>query len=236
MGNRLPEAVNAARPGPATGPLTRARIAIGATVACFLLVLLTAVVFWHGRPFGVDLALHRWSVTHRPGGVRQTAAVITATGTGVVPYALAAIAGLVTGRGPRGRVLAAIRTMLVLAAIQLARFGLAYLLGRHRPPAADWAVHASGYSFPSGHTVTSATAAGILIWALWPRLAGARRTAATAGIAAWAVAVGLTRIYLGVHWPTDVLGGWLMTVTLLGVAALVLHGPARRPADRTRSD
>lgn len=232
MGNRLPEAANAARPGPATGPFTRARTATAATAACLLLVLLVAVVLRHGRPFGADLALHRWSVTHRPGGVRQAAAVITATGTGLVPYALALIAGLVTGRGPRGRALTAIWAMLVLLVIQMARLGLAYLVDRHRPPAADWAAHASGYSFPSGHTVTSATAAAILIWALWPRLAGARRTAAAAGIAIWAVVVGLTRIYLGVHWPTDVLGGWLMTVALLGLAAVLLHGPARRPAGR----
>jgi membrane-associated phospholipid phosphatase len=232
MGNRLPEAAKAARPGPVTGPFTRARTATVTTAACLLLVLLAAVVLRHGRPFGADLALHRWSVTHRPGGVRQAAAVITATGVGIVPYALAAIAGLVTGRGPRGRALTAIWAMLVLLVIQGARLGLVYLVGRHRPPAADWAVHASGYAFPSGHTVTSATAAGILIWALWPRLPGVWRTAAAAGIAAWAVAVGLTRIYLGVHWPTDVLGGWLMTVVLLGLATVVLHGPAQRPAGK----
>lgn len=232
MGDRLPEATSAARPDRVSGPLGRARTATVATAAGLLLVLLTALVIRHGRPFGVDLALHRWSVAHRPEGVRQAAAVLTATGTGVVPYVLAAIAGLVTGRGSRGRALTAIWAMLVLLVVQSARLGLAYLVGRHRPPAADWAAHASGYAFPSGHTVTSATAAGILIWALWPRLSGAWRAVAVAVVAAWAVAVGLTRVYLGVHWPTDVLGGWLMAVVLLGLAAAVLHGPSRRP-DKT---
>ena len=231
MGNRLPEAAGAAGPGPATGRVARVRTVTVATAAFLLLVLLMAVVLHDGRPFGVDLTLHRWSVAHRPGGVRRAAAVITATGTGVVPYLLAAIAGLVTGRGSRGRALTAVWAMLVLLVIQLARLGLAYLVGRHRPPAADWAVHVSGCAFPSGHTVTSATAAGILLWALWPRLAGAWRAVAVAGIATWAVAVGLTRVYLGVHWPTDVLGGWLMTVVLLGLAAMVLHGQAQRPAE-----
>ncbi|MFB9838010.1 phosphatase PAP2 family protein, partial [Actinoallomurus acaciae] len=110
---------------------------------------------------------------------------------------------------------------------------LAVAVGRRRPPAAGWAVHASGFAFPSGHTVTSATAAGLLIWALCRHGGGWPRTVAVALLTVWAVAVGLTRIYLGVHWPTDVAGGWLMTVVVLGLVALVVPRlPAVRPRDR----
>ncbi|MDC7336802.1 phosphatase PAP2 family protein [Streptomyces lydicus] len=74
---------------------------------------------------------------------------------------------------------------------------------------------------PSGHATTSALAAGLLAWGI-ARYAG-RGPARTwcAVLALWAVAVGLTRVWLGVHWPGDVLGGWLLAGTVLSLALLL---------------
>jgi membrane-associated phospholipid phosphatase len=206
--------------------------------AGLLLALLAMVEVRHGRPLPADLAVHRWAVRHRPGGLRETAAIITATGVGVVPYTLAMVAGIIAGSGPYGRVLMAVRTVAVLLVVQLLRLALVTAVGRQRPPAADWAVHVTGFAFPSGHTVTSATAAGILIWAAYPRLRGVLRTVFVACVATWAVAVGLSRVYLGVHWPTDVVGGWSFTAVLLGSAVLLLRGwtARRRGGDRVPED
>jgi undecaprenyl-diphosphatase len=199
--------------------------------AALLLTLLVLVGLHHGRPLPADLAIHRWAVRHRPGGLRETAAIITATGVGVVPYAVALVAGVIAGSEPYGRALMAARTVAVLLVVQLLRFALVTAVGRPRPPAADWAVHATGFAFPSGHTVTSATAAAILIWAVCPRLNGALRTVFVACVATWAVAVGLSRVYLGVHWPTDVIGGWAFATALLGSALLVLRAARRGHGD-----
>jgi membrane-associated phospholipid phosphatase len=223
---RMGESVSDVSARPKRVPARRAWTATVVVCGGLLLALLAAVLYRHGRPFAVDEALHRWAVAHRPRAARITAADLTDTGVGVVPYALALTAGAITGAGPRGRALAALRAVLFLAAVQLVRLGLAVAVGRRRPPTADWAVHVTGFAFPSGHTVTSATAAGVLIWALYGRLAGWRRALASSVLALWAVAVGLSRVYLGVHWPSDVAGGWLMTVALLGLAALAL--PRRR--------
>jgi undecaprenyl-diphosphatase len=69
---------------------------------------------------------------------------------------------------------------------------------------------AGGYSFPSGHALGSTCLYGALAYLLWPM---ATRDWQRLGLAALAVAmplgIGLSRVYLGVHYPTDVLGGWV---------------------------
>lgn len=126
------------------------------TDAALLPVLSTLVLLRHGRPLPGDLTVHRWALHHRPGGLRESAVVITSTGTGVFPYLLALLAGAVTGSGSYARALSAVRAAAALLAVQLLRWGLVTAIGRHRPPAADWAVHVTGLAFPSGRARTTA--------------------------------------------------------------------------------
>jgi membrane-associated phospholipid phosphatase len=191
---------------------------VAALSAGLFLLLLAMVALRHGRPLPPDVAIHRWAVHHRPGSARTAAVALTDSGIGVVPYALVLMAGIISGSGRYGRALSAARAVVILLAVQLLRFALASAVGRPRPAIMDWAVHASGFAFPSGHTVTSATAAGILIYAVWPHLRGTPRTLTVTALTTWVITVGLSRVYLGVHWPTDVLGGWLFVLALLGAA------------------
>ncbi|WP_198545971.1 phosphatase PAP2 family protein [Actinacidiphila yeochonensis] len=97
-----------------------------------------------------------------------------------------------------------------------------------RPPAADWAAHAAGYAFPSGHTSSSAVAAGLLAWGLLRALPPAAGRAGAALCVLAAVAVGCTRVYLGVHWPSDVIGGWLFAGCWLALVLPPLTAFVRR--------
>lgn len=94
---------------------------------------------------------------------------------------------------------------------------------RDRPPLVLHAVRAINASFPSGHAMLSATVF-LTLGALIGHFAERRRVRVYALAAAviLSVTVGCSRVYLGVHWPTDVLGGWC-----LGAAwALVWWGVA----------
>jgi membrane-associated phospholipid phosphatase len=76
-------------------------------------------------------------------------------------------------------------------------------IGRLRPHDQEHLVATQSFAFPSGHTANAT-----LIWlSLALLLARSGRAPALAGAALIAVAVGCSRMMLGVHWPTDVIGG-----------------------------
>ncbi|MEU9097399.1 phosphatase PAP2 family protein [Streptomyces sp. NPDC048361] len=200
---------------------TARRTGMAAALLLALFVLLTvAVTVRHGAPLPGDLALHRWPLSHRPPVAVATARAVTATGSGAVPYVLAVVAGLLAGRGGKGRRYAVAGALVVLVLGQLVRYGVMLAVARPRPAPFDWVTTASGFSFPSGHTTTSALTAGLLAWAVLSRCTLAAARPAIAVLCLWAVAVGLSRVYLGVHWASDVLGGWLFASLWLCLAAL----------------
>lgn len=199
---------------PRRSPYTRRVVGWAVALAAAFAALAAVVLTRHGAPYPPDARPIGWAVGHRPAAVLTAARVVTHAGTGPYPYVAAALGGWLGGS--RGRVAAAragaptaLLAVAALLAEQAVRTGLMLAFHRARPPAADWATAASGHSFPSGHAASSAMAAGLLAWgALRARPGGLGRTAAVLCAAA-AVAVGCSRVYLGVHWPTDVLGGWL---------------------------
>ncbi|GES32146.1 phosphatase PAP2 family protein [Streptomyces angustmyceticus] len=215
----------AATPVPPTAPRRRPGtvplLLLAAVCAALFAAVALTVSLRQGTPLAPERAALRWSTAHHGEPLRSLARALTATGSGPVPYLLVVLAGLLAGRGAAGRLRAVLCAVAVLAAGQAIRYGLMELLARPRPPAADWAAHASGYAFPSGHATTSALAAGILAWGIarFARPGVARTWCAV--LALWAAGVGLTRVYLGVHWPGDVLGGWLLAAALLALALLL---------------
>ncbi|MCC3294547.1 phosphatase PAP2 family protein [Arthrobacter sp. zg-Y411] len=93
------------------------------------------------------------------------------------------------------------------------------LIGRTRPDLADAVPpYESSASFPSGHTLNSIVIAGILAYLviLYARNRAAKVAAVTAA-AAFTLAVGLSRVYLGHHWLTDVLVAWTLGAAWLAV-------------------
>ena len=103
---------------------------------------------------------------------------------------------------------------------------------RARPDAALHLVKQGGFSFPSGHSVTSVIFYGVLIYLLNRHCKNDKlRKVLTVICGFLALAIGPSRIYVGVHWPTDVLAGWCIGGAVLMVSICILeriyYGPDR---------
>ncbi len=105
------------------------------------------------------------------------------------------------------------------------------LVGRARPVVQHAVDHAPGYSFPSGHTTGITVAAIVLLVLLQPLLRQRGRTVGVVLAVAAALLVGLDRVLLGAHFPSDVLGGYLLGAAVAAGSALGYLGrPPAAPA------
>ena len=95
---------------------------------------------------------------------------------------------------------------------------------RARPDAALHLVEQGGFSFPSGHSVTSVIFYGLSIYLLSKHCKNQRlRKVLTVICGFLALSIGPSRIYVGVHWPTDVLAGWCIGGVVLLVSICILE-------------
>jgi undecaprenyl-diphosphatase len=197
---------------------------LGAGTGLGVLLLVVGVAAGTGPLTSVDIALDRVAAALRTGVFTLLAKLVTAvaepTGGAVLTVLVPVVLFLVGRRGAAVRVFAVLLGALGTATVAK------HLVSEHRPPRDLWVTPPdSPYSFPSGHTTV---ACAYLVAALIIVPAVARRGTIIGG-AAFVVLVAWSRVYLGVHYPPDVLGGVLATaapvVFLTGVAAMP---PVRR--------
>ncbi len=156
-----------------------------------------------------DRSLFAAVLAHRrPAIVTAARAVSGLAEPGIVYPALAA--------ARRGGWPQAVLPGLVVAGGAAARRQLAQVIARPRPPASAWLAEPEGFSLPSRHTTLAALAAGATARALGT----GRPSRRTAPLLA-AAGVGASRVCLGVHWPGDVVAGWLFAETWLLLADIL---------------
>ncbi|MET9480817.1 phosphatase PAP2 family protein [Streptomyces sp. NPDC006638] len=196
---------------PAPRPLvTPARTA--AVLAAVSAVLTALVAAEWGPLLSFDRSsadrLHRWAVAEP--GLTHTNRVLTDwVWDPWTMRILTAVAVVVLwSRGARPLAAAVVVGAVVTTALQQ---GLKAVVGRERPSWPDPVDSAHFASYPSGHAMTATFTLGLFLWLL--RRADANGwlwgTAVAVAVVS-AVGVGLTRLWLGVHWSSDVLAGWLL--------------------------
>lgn len=189
-------------------------VAIAGVAAFGLFLLLVLQVLLRGPLAGEDIAVAQGAVRVRHDWVYSLAQLFATAGHWAIQSALLLV--VAGGLWVRRRQISA----LVIAALSLGLLavvvGSAKLaFGRARPPLNVSALHAGGDSFPSGHVAAAVVVGGVLAWLLGQGQPRWVRRLLWAVAALWALVIGLSRLYIDVHWLTDVLAGWAIGITLL---------------------
>ena len=199
-------------------------------LALLPLVLGLAALVDGGRLLVWDAPLTAQAVAHRSPWIDELALAVSRLGAWPVVYPVGALlAGLAARRSPR----LAMVILVVVATRPAFEWLLKDLVARPRP-VGDRLVAGTGYSFPSGHVLAAAATWAFLppvlalytrYRALWWAAVGVAGT--IVGMVAW------SRVWLGVHWTSDVVVSLAIAFVALSAAEAWLHRnprPAREPA------
>ena len=180
-----------------------ALVSATATGALFALGDIGEHVFDHA-PGTLDAGVRAWVLAHRTPAALDAFEWVTRIGAPPVVFTVAVVVAIWLWRTRQGYGAA---VAVGAPAIAVVLFNIIKQLIHRTRPAGGLLLREVTFSFPSGHAAVSAAVCGTLAWVL-----------AREGKLSWSVAVplailcpaliGLSRIYLDVHWTTDVLGGW----------------------------
>ncbi len=194
--------------------ISRRSMTLGATAGCLLLFAVLASEMMERETTPFDVSVRQFALGRQSPGVRVLAEIMTWIGK--TQFFGAAVVLLVVWlrRGLQRRLAAGIVAMSTTSVLAMALFKA--LFRRTRPDGAV-ALGELGYSFPSGHAMNSMAMAVTLTYVLWREGLAPRWTIGAAVV--FSLLVGMSRVYLDVHWATDVLGGWTIGLAIAGLCA-----------------
>jgi undecaprenyl-diphosphatase len=203
----------------------------GVALGCALLFAkLTQSVLINGGAVSVDVHVYQWVLDHRTPWVTDVMTFITHLASGVVVAGITAAVAVLAGIRRRWGYAAFM--VAATAGTALLTVMAKHLVGRARPDVANQLVQVTGAAFPSAHAAESVACYGALAFLItrW------RRTV-RAAVSAWltaaflAAAIGWSRVYLGVHWLSDVVAGWALGLSWLAVliGGVAVYSAVRAP-------
>ncbi|GAB7553579.1 hypothetical protein NRB_30870 [Novosphingobium sp. 11B] len=215
-------------------PMNR-RVLIPAAALCWLGVAAIAIAVHGGNAGALDRAgLLFWRGDTMqplgPKGLLEAVRDVTALGGVFLRnlFAIGAVAALLFLRQRRDAALFALTVM----SGWLVNSGLKALVGRARPEIVPHLTEAGGNSFPSGHSFNAAVVyiAMALAFAAMSNRSSVRNTLVGAAIVG-TLAIAWSRVWLGVHWPSDAIAGWLGGAGWAFLACALFQRPAQLAAE-----
>ncbi|MFI9151463.1 phosphatase PAP2 family protein [Streptomyces sp. NPDC053367] len=205
---------------PIRAPQRSALRLAGALAGCSLVLLVLVAATWHpliSADREVARTTHRWAVDEPT--LTHAFRILTDWVWDPTTMRLMCVLVIVWLVWRRAAWWTASWLALTVALGTLVQQGLKTAVGRERPVWPDPVDSAHYAAFPSGHAMTATVVCGLLLWLLHGLGAGRTLFRSLLAVAVVSVVgVGLTRVWLGVHWFTDVLGGWLLGATLVALA------------------
>jgi membrane-associated phospholipid phosphatase len=193
-------------------------VIVGGVVAGALFFLIRS----QARVLDIDARVAGWAAAHASESSSAVLRAITQLGSTPVVIAVAAVVGLVEFRRIRSRSVWLFLVLVVggqLVIVNLIKVGV-----ERARPAIDPLAPFSGSSFPSGHTAAAAACYAALALVLSRGRTSRTRAMLFGAAAGIAVAVGMSRMLLGVHWFTDVVAGLAVGWAWFGLSAIATGG------------
>lgn len=186
------------------------------------LITLAVAVVDGGWLIGADGPLTQWVIGHRHSSLDTIAlAVTTVTGPPETAAAGVLIAAVLMWRTTRYA--PAVIMLATVGGAAVACTVIKLVVGRERPPVSTQLVLETDHSFPSGHVTGTAALLLMAAFVVGQHISSTARTVLVAAAITVTLLVAASRVYLGVHWLTDVCAGFLLAAVAVTFGAYALN-------------
>lgn len=219
------------------GQTLTAGLALGLVLSLGVILLFSKIAedVVEGESRSFDTAVLLWIDAHSPDWLYGPMLAVTTLGYYWFVLPLLVVATFIFYR--KRRWISAVLLPVATIGGMVLTMALKYVFERARPDLFESGYTASFYSFPSGHATIAGGFYGTLTLLVAWRLKGLKRWAVVASGTLLVLLIGFSRLYLGVHYPTDVLAGFLaapLWISAIGLAYFLWR--AVRGATRFRWD
>jgi undecaprenyl-diphosphatase len=207
-------------------------ISLAVSILCLFLFAWLGSEMRAGDTLGFDHAVRNWVHQFSSPGMTRAMTFISLLGYNILIVEMA-VAFIVFAKLRWKR--AALWLAIAMVGSLLLDLALKYAYRRARPTA-FFGSAPSSYSFPSGHALCSLCFYGVMAGLLSARIKSLPwRIAVWTTAAVLVIAIGLSRIYLGVHYPSDVLAGYLAATVWVGTIIVLDHVRKVRRSSKSRA-